>query len=50
MWVRIALMMLGVRRRAARRLLRNGLENDGKIVPKAKRNEQFRHHKQRSEQ
>jgi hypothetical protein len=50
MWVRIALMMLGVRRRAARRLLRNGLENDGKIVPKAKRNKQFRHHKQRSEQ
>jgi hypothetical protein len=36
--------------RAARDCLRNLRHNGGKIVPEAKGNEPFRHHKHRSEQ
>ena len=47
---RLDLMFLDIGCRAARRLLRNSLDNDRKIVPKTKRNKQFRHHKHRPEQ
>src|ERR1700694_208517 len=48
--MRLALLFLGVKRRRLRRAWRNLLDNGSKIMPEAKRNEQFSHNKHRSEQ